>query len=632
MQELFKGYVPTRNKECLMKFKNKTSAELKSLREVSALEEYAGILNDNTILIDVDDYQQSEILMQIVEDLQLRCRVYETTRGKHFLFMNDERVQTNKTHAKLACGLSADIKLGSRSSYSILKYKDKDRAIIYDIFSDEEYETVPKWLLPIATRLDFMDMKAGDGRNQSLFNYILTLQANDYSVDEARETIRIINKYIMPDPLSSDEIDTILRDDSFKKPVFFKKNTFLFDKFATYLKNNNHIIKINGQLHIYRDGVYVSGTKAIEAEMIKHIPQLNKSKRNEVTAYLELLVKEDSFMSDARYIAFKNGVLDLESETLLEFSPNYIITNKINVDYIPGAYSELMDNTLNKLACQDENIRALLEEAIGYCFYRRNELRKAFILTGGKRNGKSTYLELITTLLGRENIANLDLKELGDRFKTAELFGKLANIGDDIGDEFIANPAVFKKLVSGNAVNVERKGSDPFDFSNYSKLLFSANNIPRIKDKSGAVIDRLIIIPFDAVFSSDDPDYDPYIKYKLIQEEPMQYLVNLAIAGLQRVLRNRAFTSSEKIQQSLKEYEETNNPVLSFFNEVDERNILNEPTKSVYMKYHEFCLSNGYTPISNIEFSKQVNKHFDCEIVNKTVKGTKYRIFRKKED
>ena len=632
MQELFKGYVPTRNKECLMKFKNKTSEDLKSLREVSALEEYAGILNGNTILVDVDDYDQSEILMQIVEDLQLRCRVYETTRGKHFLFMNDERVKTNKTHAKLACGLSADIKLGSRSSYSILKYQNKNRAIIYDIFSDEEYQTVPKWLLPIATRLNFMDMKAGDGRNQSLFNYILTLQANDYSVEEARETIRIINKYVLDDPLSDDEIDTILRDESFQKPIFFKKNVFLFEKFATYVKNNNHVIKINGQLHIYQDGVYVSGNKAIEAEMIKHIPNLNKSKRAEVLAYLDLLVKDNSFMSDARYIAFKNGVLDLETEQMLDFSPAYIITNKIDVNYNPNAYSELMDKTLNKLACNDENIRALLEEVVGYCFYRRNELRKSFILTGGKRNGKSTYLDLINHLLDRKNISNLDLNELGDRFKTAELFGKLANIGDDIGDEFIANPAIFKKLVSGNPVNVEKKGADPFDFSNYAKFLFSANNIPRIKDKTGAVIDRLIIIPFDAVFDKNDPDYDPYIKYKLVQDEPMEYLVMLGVNGLKRVLANQSFTESEKIKKSLQEYEENNNPVLLFFKEIDETQVYNEPTKNVYMKYHEFCIANGCAPISNIEFSKRVIKHYDCEVVNKTIKSKKYRIFIKKGD
>ena len=376
----------------------------------------------------------------------------------------------------------------------------------------------------------------------------------------------------------------------------------------------------------------MAGAKALESEMIKHIPTLNKSKRAEVIAYLDLLVKDNSSMSDAHYIAFKNGVLDLETETLLEFSPQYIITNKINVNYVPDAYNETMDNTLNKLACHDEKIRALLEEVVGYCFFRRNELRKAFILTGGKRNGKSTYLDLINHLLGTENIANLDLKELGDRFKTAELFGKLANVGDDIGDEFIANPAIFKKLVSGNPINVEKKGSDPFDFSNYSKLLFSANNIPRIKDKSGAVIDRLIIIPFDAVFNADDPDYDPYIKYKLIQDEPMEYLVRLGINGLQRVLRNRSFTTSVKIEQSIEEYKENNNPVLLFAKEIDENMILNEPTKNVYMKYHEFCMANGCTPVSNIEFSKQINKIFDCEIVNKTIKGTKYRIFKKKGD
>ena len=88
MQKLFKGYVPTQDKKCLMKFKNATPSELQTYDQVKNLSEYAGILAEDTILIDVDDYDQSEILMDIVEDLQLNCRVYETTRGKHFLFIN----------------------------------------------------------------------------------------------------------------------------------------------------------------------------------------------------------------------------------------------------------------------------------------------------------------------------------------------------------------------------------------------------------------------------------------------------------------------------------------------------------------------------------------------------------------
>lgn len=616
-----------------MPYKNKSPSELRTYDQVKNLPEYAGIIADNVVCIDVDDYEQSEILMDIVEDLQCGCRVYETTRGKHFLFKNINSVGEiildkcgiNKT---LACGIQADIKVGCKNSYSILKYNDEERFILYDIFPDEEYDQLPKWLLPVYTKMKFFEMEAGDGRNQALFNYILTLQANDFTVNESREVLRIINKYILKDPLDNEELETLYRDDAFKKPIFFRKNSFLFDKFATYLKNVNHIIKINGQLHIYKDGIYVDGTKEIEAQMIKHISNLNKTKRAEVLSYLDISIDKDVPMSDANYIAFSNGIYNLETGTLEPFTPEIIITNKIDYDYDPDAYSELTDKTLDKLACQDKNIRMLLEECIGYCFYRRNELRKCFILTGEKENGKSTFLAMIENLLGRKNIASLDLKELGDRFKTAELFGKLANIGDDIGSEFIPNPSVFKKLASGNPINVERKGKDPFDFSNYAKLLFSANDIPRIKDKSGAVISRLVIIPFDARFSPDDPDFDPYIKYKLIQEEPMQYLINLGIQGLKRVLKNRRFTSSERVNKALQEYTENNNPILLFFKE--DVKIENEPTRNVYKKYNEFCIANSFNPMSNIEFSKQVKKYLGYKIVDKTIKGKKYRIFVKK--
>ena len=635
MQELFKGYVPTKDKKCLMKFKNVSASELQTYKQVKNLSEYAGILAEDTILIDVDDYDQSEILMNIVDDLQLNCRVYETTRGKHFLFNNkdpsgDFIQPTCKTGVMLACGITCDIKVGCKNSYSILKYKDKEREIIYDIFEDEDYEDVPKWLLPISKSVNFLDMESGDGRNQALFNYILTLQSNDFSVEEARDCIKLINKYILHDPLEESELETILRDEAFQKPIFFtKKGSFLFDKFATYIKNNNHIIKINGQLHIYKNGIYVSGQKYIEAEMIRHIPNLNRSKRAEVLTYLDLLVGDNTNLSNAKLIAFKNGIYDIETDEFLDFSPDYIITNKIDFDYIPDSYSEITDHVLNKLSCDDEQIRMLLEEVIGYVMYRRNELRKAFILLGDKANGKSTYLDMIKTMLGDENTSALDLKELGDRFKTAELFGKLANIGDDIGDDFISNPAVFKKLTSGDRLNAERKGQDPFDFNNYAKFLFSANNIPRIKDKSGAVQSRLIIIPFNAMFSKEDPDYDPYIKYKLRKHESMEYLIQLGIVGLKRVLENRSFTVSEKVQKELEEYEENNNPVLLFFKE--EPKIENEPTADVYRKYSEFCLANSFTAMSNIEFSKQVKKRFNFDISNKTIRGKKYRIFVRKE-
>ena len=630
MQKLFRAYVPTKDKECMMKFANKKSSELLTLEDVTELPEYAGVLADGIVLIDIDDQAQAEKLLDIVDDLNVNCRVYSTRRGKHFVMSNVDAdgnyiIDKCGTHKMLACGLYADIKLGHKNSYEVLKYNNQERFIEYDIDESEDYDPVPKFMRPVNAKIDFVNMKSGDGRNQELFNYILTLQSNDFTKEEARDTLEIINKYVMNEPLDPKELKTLSRDEAFQKPVFFNKGVFLFDKFAHYMASNYKIIKINGQLHIYKDGIYVDAVSEIEAQMIKHISLLSKSKRAEVLSYLDILIRDNQTMSDANYIAFKNGIYNISTRKLEPFTPDIVITNKINFDYDPSAYSDITDKTLDKIACGDPTIRSLLEECIGYCFYRRSEMRMAFILTGDKNNGKSTYLSLIEHLLGHENITSLDLGELGDRFRTAQLVGKLACIGDDIGDEFIANPNIFKKLSAGNPVTVERKGKDPFDFSNYAKLLFSANDIPKIKDRTGAVLSRLIIIPFDAKFSADDPDFDPYIKYKLIKDLPMQYLINIGLAGLHRVLERRKFTVSEKVQAALKEYEENNNPILSFLQ--DEPKIENEPTSDVYSVYRQFCLANNFCPMSNIEFSKQISRILGYKVISRSIKGKKYRVF-----
>lgn len=623
--QLFRGYVLTRNKECLEKFKG--VKRLKTLDDVRNEDEFAAILGDETILIDVDDGPTSDLLFKMVQELGLKCKVYATTRGKHFYFRNPEGVvEKSWTKQTLAVGITTDGKVGRNNSYAIMRFKGVDRAVLMDC-PEDEIQVVPKWLTPVKTNQDFLTMEAGDGRNTALYTYILTLQSEDFTKEEARECIRLINRYVLPDPLGDRELETILRDDAFKKPIFFKDKTFLHDKFGTYMKNNNHIVKINGQLHIYRDGIYISGTIPLEAAMIKHIPNLKRAQRSEVLSYLQISVEEELKATNPAVIAFSNGLYDLRDDSFKPFSPDVVITNKIPWPYNPAAYSELLDHTLNRLACDDPEVRALLEEMVGYCLYRRNELGKAFILIGDKSNGKSTFLYVVNQLLGDSNIASLDLKELGDRFKTAELFGKLANIGDDIGDEFIANASTFRKLVTGDRVNVERKGQDPFEFNNYSTFLFSANEIPRIKDKTGAVQRRLAIVPFDAKFTPDDPDYDPQLKYKLAHQEHLEYMIVLSLAGLKRALAQKHFTEPQKVKAANREYEERNNPLIGFIDEIGLDDILNEPTRSVYQQYNAYCNLNKFTALSSIEFSRQICKRLNLKTKDQRIKGKSCKIF-----
>lgn len=631
----YEGFVPNktikdREKEPAVAYtKRENHIPLAVARTFSS---YSGVLGKNTALIELDDREQGEMLLKIIKDLEVPCLVSDRDngRGYHILVKDPEGRLKTSQNVTLAIGIkNVDIKVGKRNGLECLKLRGTERKVIYN---KTPYCEVPKWLTPVKSSYDFQNMEQGE-RNQSFFNYILTLQTNDFTVEEARETIKIINRYILKNPLPENELDVILRDESFKTPAFFKGNTFLFDRFANYLKREHHIIRINNRLHIYKDGKYEANEKLIYNAMLTHLPQLSKAKRKEVMSYLEDLIIENTPVADVNLIAFKNGVYNLKEGTLLPFSPGIVITNKINWNYNPTAYSELVDVTLNKIACHDKQIRMLLEEILGAVMYRSNTLAggKAFILIGDQSNGKSTYLDMIKTMLGEDNIASLDLGELGDRFKTAELFGKLANIGDDIGDEFISNTSIFKKLVTGERLNVERKGQDPFEFTNYAKLLFSANNIPRMGKgrDTGAILRRLVIIPFNAKFSEDDPDFTPGIKYELRKRDCMEYLTLLGLEGLKRVLKNKAYTKSAKVEQELNDYEIANNPLLSFIKEceLEDFKIVNEPTSSVYEHYNAYCIKNGYRPVSRIEFSKQINQQLNMRIMVTKINNKSVRVF-----
>lgn len=622
--DLYKGYIKTRNKQAVERFKNRT--DFKSYEEIKSENDFAAVLANGTILVDVDNKEESDILMDIVEDLKLNCRVVTTSRGRHFLFKT-ESVDKCYTGVQLALGITADIKVGSKNSYEVLKVDGEERTIEWD---KETYDELPKWLLPVKTSKRFKDLDEGDGRNSVFYSYIPVLQNNDFTIEEIKETIHLINEYVVAEPLSETELDVILRDEAFQMPTFYHKTTFLFDKFARYLINEYHIKKINNQLHCYVDGIYKSGQAEIESLMIEKIPDLNQAKRREVMAYLDILIRENSRISPPTLIAFRNGIYDLKTDQLIDYSPNYVITNRIPWDYNPKAYHDLLDKTLDRLSCHDKDVRANLEESVGYMFFRRNELGKAFMLTGDGSNGKSTWLNLLKYLIGETNYSVLDLKKLGDRFSTVMLFGKMANIGDDISSEYIADVAEFRKIVTGETVDAEQKGQPKFQFAPYAKLFFSSNSIPRMgKGKDfNAIKRRLIIIPFNAKFSKSDPDFVPYISDKLQTQEAMEYLIQLGVRGLKRVLENNAFTESAVSKKELEAYEELTNPLMGFIKD-NKDSIENESTKDVYMRYEIYCDENNLQGLGRKQFTAMVCKEMQLKSIQRRINGKREQLFVK---
>ncbi len=598
---------------------------------------YAVKLSKDIICFDFDKREEFLKAFEVVQALNLHCIVIESVRGGgHIYFFNKmQKVKGDSQGNKTGLTLIVDIKNGigkngneHNSAVMICDNSQERKVLYFNPTESGELGEVAIFFIPVKSSFEFINMSDGSGRNSSFYSYILALQSEGFTVEEARETIRIINQYILKEPLSEKELETILRDESFLKPNFFKGKTFLFDRFATYIKNNNHIIKIDGRLNIYIDNYYNSSLEKLEKVMIQHIPLLTDAKRKEVLKYLNIICDERQ-QADANMIAFKNGIYNIKDNSFISFSPEIIITNKINWDYNPAAYSGIADKTLNKIACNDNSIRSLLEELIGYCLYRRNELGKAFILTGDGANGKSTFIAVLNRILGDKNIAANDLKELSERFSTVTLYGKLANLGDDIGDTFITDPSLFKKIVTGDKIVAEQKGQPKFEFNPYCKMIFSANSVPRMNDKSNAIIRRLIIVPFEAKFNDTDDDFDPEIKYKLQSQESIEYFIKLGIEGLKRVLENKKFSISEKVKKELEEYEVSNNPILSFLKDCDDESfqIENEPTSRVYEHYCRFCDKNNFQSLSKTAFSKQLKLHASFETTTANDRGKTIRVY-----
>lgn len=372
----------------------------------------------------------------------------------------------------------------------------------------------------------------------------------------------------------------------------------------------------------------------IESTMINELPTLNQAKRREVMSYLELIAGDNVVNEDVNFIAFKNGIYDIATRSFLAFNPSYKITNLIPWDYDDTAFSLDVDRVLDNISNNNRNIRNLLEELIGYCFFRRNELGKAFILTGNGGNGKSTYINMLKRLLGTANYSVLDLNKLGDRFSTVMLFGKLANLGDDICSGYIPDTSMFKKICTGETVDAEQKGYPKFSFNPYCKLVFSANSVPRLGRgaDSDAIMRRLILIPFTAKFTKSNGNYQPFVADNLKTPSAMSYLINLGLEGLHRVLERQEFTKCVETQAEMDDFEEGINPLIQFLHtEMLPSEMYNQSTKTVYDKYRDFCFKNSYIPISHVNFNKEIKSKFNFDIKERQVKGVKLRVFVDKE-
>lgn len=390
-------------------------------------------------------------------------------------------------------------------------------------------------------------------------------------------------------------------------PEFFDGNKFLHNVFGDYLIENYGVCKINGSVHIYDNGVYRAGEDAIHGLMVELLPRLSDSRRREVHKYVRVTRRTpEKTLSPPNLIPFRHRIYDLNTGEFLDYSKEFVFLNRFPYDYCPEApEAPLITETLNSITNGDAEVLRLLLEAFGNCFYLLNAYRGSVMLYGQSgSNGKSTLLNMLAQMIGRDNSSFLSLQDTAEKFRLFEIYGKAVNIGDDISDAYLRDSSTFKKLVTGENVIAEQKGRDPVSFRPFAKMFFALNALPPISDKSQALFSRILLIPMVADFSSSCKR-NAGLKDRVWTEGEMSYLVRLSMEGLKRLISQGDFTRPDCVTRAMLEFEIENNPVLGFLHEYS--SVVGEPTEKVYQDFKGWCSDNGHrNVVTRTKFSREV--------------------------
>lgn len=374
-----------------------------------------------------------------------------------------------------------------------------------------------------------------------------------------------------------------------------KKGTYAL---ANYIVKKYDIITIgekDREMFIYQDGYYHPGADnlVIYPEIQRILgDDVDKSAKNETYHKIaDATSHPRSIFTHAplNLIPLKNGVYDFETNTLLPHSPEYRFMYQFPVTYDPQATCPKTEAFFKQILTPDQ--KTLIEEWIGYYFYRVYMFKKAIIFVGAGDTGKTTLLEVISYLLSTTNISTISLQKMSsDKFSAAHLYNKHGNLVDELSARDITDTGAFKVATGGGTVTGEYKFGNQFSFHNFSKFTFACNRIPDVQDTNDeAYFNRWMVVRFENTIKKAIPNFVDTLK----TEEERSGLFNLAMEGLRRLLDKKRFSYSHDAEGTKSEMMRNGSSIAMFASDMLLLEYGEELTRDeMYDAYIDYCHKN----------------------------------------
>ena len=337
------------------------------------------------------------------------------------------------------------------------------------------------------------------------------------------------------------------------------------------------------------------------------------------------------FTAPIQFIPVENGILDISKNPveLIDYSEKFYFTKKLSVTYKPEAKCPNFLKFLSEILPENK-FRLQIQEMFGWCLWRKYSHQVAFMLVGEGSNGKSTLLAVLRFLLGNQNVTSISLQDIcGDRFASADLYQKFANIAGETRTKKLEETEIFKSLTDGlSFIRVQRKFGQPFEFGNYAKLIFAMNEVPPTKDRTNAFYRRWVIIFFIVKFGDNGLPKDNEMIEKITTPDELSGILNWSIEGLQRLNKQGGFSEKMSDEETENCYERLSNSIGTFLTEHieetdnDEDCIAKDYLCSDLLYY---CEKNRLPKPTSKKLAQEIKTHFENVVSVQRKVGKKER-------
>ena len=376
-----------------------------------------------------------------------------------------------------------------------------------------------------------------------------------------------------------------------------------------------HIKRVDTKPYFYKDITWkpLDAKSQLRSAAYDFIPchrSLNDSQWGEIYKIITSRIEECPVLelldpTIHHMVCFKNGVYDVLEDKMLPHFHKYPFNTFIDFDFKPDRrnYSEIFNAYLDTSSQDNDHVKKRMLQFMGNCCSNIPPLKKIALVMGEPNSGKSTYGNIIKTIVGQANTESFDFEHL-TRFSSYPFVGKMLGLSTDMSNKRVSESAAswLKKMTGGDTVLAEKKHGDGFSYVSKCRFILASNYYPNFADK--ALEDRMLVIPLPTSLQEDE------INRNLLEDikNDMQAVLRQVMDELREFIIGRyEFEGIGELEFYKPSYYSNGETQASrfFYSRCYCEEGLKLTRDEIYTAFCAFCAENGMQAISKEAFEKQ---------------------------